>query len=297
MRRFFVWSALAAVIGLLLALAGAWAYNHFYARFLPVTVTRNQAEVQRLLDEASWVSAGGGGPVVYVIGYRDSEAFQRYQAEEVGKLAAGGLDTRFIMFARPDREGLALSTAAERATIAELWLTRDWSLFERWTATPVREWTAAGVAPADGNLARSAVVEAGRQFTDRLANALSDSGLSVRYPLIIWRDRDGFMKACACIDAKSWAFVRDDLGAPETGAIEDTAPQATTPAAPQSAPNALPYPSQTAAPDALPEIPPVATETPPVRRPAERPATKAAPPTRTPPSNAQADPNEDTIFY
>src|SRR5690606_28274664 len=143
--RFFVWSALAALIGLILAGVGYWAYWTYYARFQPVTVTRNQAEIQRLLDEASWVSAGGGGEPLYIIGYRDSLAMQTYEREEAPKLRAAGVEVRLIVFARPDREGLAQSTAAERATVAELWLTRDWTLYQRWTATPARNWTAAGI--------------------------------------------------------------------------------------------------------------------------------------------------------
>lgn len=90
------------------------------------------------------------------------------RAREIPKLRAAGIEARIILFARPDREGLAQSTAAERATIAELWLTRDWTLYQRWTATPVRNWTAAGIPAADGNLARGAVVEAGRSFVARL---------------------------------------------------------------------------------------------------------------------------------
>ena len=43
MRRFLIWSALAVVLGLALAGGGYWAYWNFYARFQPVTVTRNQA--------------------------------------------------------------------------------------------------------------------------------------------------------------------------------------------------------------------------------------------------------------
>lgn len=251
MRRFFIWSALAAVIGLALAGLGYWGYWNFYSRFQPVTITRNQAEIQRLLDEASWVSGGGGGQPLYIIGYRDSASSQRYEREETDKLRAAGVEARVIVFARPDREGAAQSTAAERATVAELWLTRDWSLYQRWTATPARSWTAAGIPQADGNLARSAVVEASRQFSERLTGLLKDAGVQVTYPVILWRDRDGFLKACGCADSRSWAFIRDDLDAPDR--IDPPAAADPFPVEPGASsgarPEATPYPT-------LPAIPP-----------------------------------------
>ncbi len=252
MRRFFVWSALAALIGVLLAGGGYWAYWNFYARFQPVLIDVHQAEIQKLLDSASWVSAGGGGPPLYIVGYRDSAAMQRYEREEIDKLRAGGVEARIIVFARADREGLTQSTAAERATVAELWLTRDWTLYQRWTATPARQWTAAGIPMADGNIARSAVVEAGREFVDQLSGLLKDAGLQTRYPLIIWRDRDGFLKACACADARSWAFIRDDLDAPDRVAAQGSGPNA--PGLPDAispdvgTDGSLPYPTLPAAP-------------------------------------------------
>jgi len=283
MRRFFVWSALAAVIGLVLAGGIYWAYWTWYARFQPVTVTRNQAEIQRLLDESSWVSAGGGGEPLYIIGYRDSAAMARYEREEAPKLRAAGVEVRFILFARPDREGLTQSDAAERATIAELWLTRDWTLYQRWTATPARNWTAAGIPAADGNLARGAVVEAGRNFVARLTADLKEAGLRARYPLIIWRDPEGFMKACACSDSRSWAFIRDDLDAPDR--IDPAVPAPGDPRAPlaypgDGSPASLPYPT----------LPPVApTEgTGPGAAPATPPAPRKAP---------EAKQAEDTTFF
>ena len=215
MRRFLIWSVLAAVVGLVLAGTGYWAYWNFYSRFQPVTITRNQAQIQQLLDEASWVSGGGGGEPLYVIGYRDSASTQRYVREEIDKLKAAGVEPRIILFARADREGAAQSTAAERATVAELWLTRDWSLYQRWIQTPAREWTAAGIPAADGNLARAAVVEASRQFDARLTELLKDAGVQITYPLVLWRDRDGFLKACGCADNRAWPFIRDDLNAPD----------------------------------------------------------------------------------
>lgn len=297
MRRFFVWSALAAVIGLALAGGGYWAYWNFYARFQPVTVTRHQAEIQQLLDESSWISAGGGGAPLYIVGYRDSAAMQRYEAEEVPKLRAAGVEARIIVFARPDREGLAQSTAAERATVAELWLTRDWVLYQRWTATPSRNWTAAGIPAADGNLARAAVVEAGRDFVAALSRYLGDAGLQTRYPLIVWRDREGFMKACACSDSRSWAFIRDDLDAPDR---IDPAPVAGAEPLPypDGGDASLPYP-------ALPPIPPAAGETaptdpavtPPPAADAPAPAARPAPSRPATPAPPKAKKSDDTTFF
>ncbi|HEY1224287.1 MAG TPA: hypothetical protein VGE54_03585 [Brevundimonas sp.] len=282
MRRFFVWSALAALIGVLLAGGGYWAYWNFYARFQPVLIDQNQAEIQKLLDSASWVSAGGGGQPLYIVGYRDSAAMQRYEREEIDKLRAGGVEARIIVFARADREGLTQSTAAERATVAELWLTRDWTLYQRWTATPARQWTAAGIPMADGNIARSAVVEAGREFVDQLSGLLQQNGLQSRYPLIIWRDRDGFLKACACADARSWAFIRDDLDAPDRVAAPGSDPNAPgLPDAiiPDVGPDgSLPYPTLpappatgTPAPGTAPATPGAAPATPPQPRQAPQP--------------------------
>jgi len=292
MRRFFVWSALAALIGLILAVGGFWAYQHFYARFQPVTVTRHQAEVQRLLDESSWLSAGGGGEPLYIVGYRDSAAMQRYEREEAPKLRAAGVEVRIIVFARPDREGLTQSTAAERATVAELWLTRDWTLYPRWTATPSNNWTAAGIPAADGNLARGAVVTAGRDFVGKLTEALGGEGLSAGYPLVIWRDREGYMKACACSDNRSWAFVRDDLDAPDrigsTAAPADgIAPADAVPG--DGSPESLPYPT----------LPPLApADGTPLPAPGTAPAAPARPATPAPPRKAPEPKKSDhTPFF
>jgi hypothetical protein len=278
MRRFLIWSALAVVVGLLLAGGGYWAYWNFYARFQPVTITRNQAEIQRLLDEASWVSADGGGrDALYLVTWRDNPAGQRYEREEFAKLRAAGLDARIIVFARADREGMARSTAAERATVAELWLTRDWSLYERWTATPVRNWTAAGILPADGNMARTAVVGAGRDFAERLSALLRSAGAPVGYPLVLWRNREGYLRACACSDARSWAFIRDDVDAPEAVSAEPVE------ATPQPAGRPLPYPGDASAPAAVPDAAPPSGDAP-----AETPPAAARAPSISPARNERA---------
>ncbi len=321
MRRFLIWSGVSAGIGLVLAVAAVWAYNHYYARFQPVTIDRNQAEIQRLLDQSSWVSSGSGDQAVYVVGFRDSAPTLTYLQTEAAKLQAGGADVRVLMFARADREGAALSTPAERATIAELWLNRDWDLYRRWIATPANDWSAEDLAPADGNLARSAVVEASRQFTERLGGLLREAGVRQDWPLVIWRDREGFLKACACSDDRSWAFIRDDLGAPEKVGEQDGVlggdPSAlsqdseTSPSAPDQP---LPYPnlplaspSDVVAPPGTPGPEPSGTATPsaapkanPSRpaRPSPAPAQEQAP-VRPPQRRVAPEPplEEDTRFF
>jgi hypothetical protein len=284
MRRFLVWSALAALVGLLIAGGGYWAYWTYYARFQPVTVSHDQQAIQSLLDEAGWISAGGGGSPVYIVGYRDSAAMQRYEREEVPKLKAAGAEVRIIVFARPEREGMDQSTAAERATVAELWLTRDWSLYERWTATPTASWTAAGIPSADDNLARSAVVDAGQKFVTDLTGYLRGSGLQARYPLILWRDQQGYLKACACTDPRSWVFIRDDLGAPdridadvpvELGLEPQAPPEGSLP--PLEYPDLPPIPDEESTPGETGDeaTPPAETRPAPSRPSTPRPAPKA----------------------
>lgn len=290
MRRFFVWSAMAALVGLLIAGGGYWAYWTYYARFQPVTVSRDQEAIQTLLDEAGWISAGGGGSPVYIVGYRDSAAMQRFEREEVPKLKATGAEVRIILFARPNREGMQQSTAAERATVAELWLTRDWSLYERWTATPTASWTAAGIPAADDNLARSAVVDAGQKFVTDLTGYLRNSGLQPGYPLILWRDQQGYLKACACTDPRSWVFIRDDLGAPDRIDVDIPVDLGPGEGDEGTTPRPLDYP----------DLPPAQEgETPTTANGEAPPSAEPSAPARpaTPPPAPKAQRQDDTTFY
>ncbi|MBB5745157.1 hypothetical protein [Brevundimonas variabilis] len=212
MRRFLIWTLLAAVVGVALAAGGFWAYWSMYARFQPVTITRNQAEIQLLLDASPYLSAERGGVPIWIVGYRDSAVTQAFAGAEADRLRAGGIEPRIVLFARPDRDGVAQSTAAERATIAELWLSRDWALYERWMATSPANWTAAGLPAADDNAVRMGVVESSREMSSELSALLRDAGVPTRWPLVLWRDPRGFLKACACSDRRAWPFIEDDLG-------------------------------------------------------------------------------------
>ncbi|MEI9965759.1 MAG: hypothetical protein WDM92_14990 [Caulobacteraceae bacterium] len=72
------------------------------------------------------------------------------------------------------------------------------------------------IIPADNDRARSAVVEQGRGFDDDLQALLKDNGVDrdgFRYPTLIWWDKQGRMRACACEKRETYRFVRSELGA------------------------------------------------------------------------------------
>jgi hypothetical protein len=277
--RFVVYSILALILGLVIAGGCWWAYWNFYARFRPVTIAKNQAEIQKLLDQADWVSPGRTGAPIYLITFRACDVCTTYQREEFPKLAAAGVDTRVIVFARSDREGLSQSTPSERATVAELWINRDWRLYASWMATPRKEWTAPGVRSADGSFARTAVINASRDYIDQLAPLLKGAGVGDGFPLLIWRDKDMRLKACACFDQRSWHFIREDLGAPSKAPPPPVLPE-TAVTAPPAAPAPEPVPTEppmVAAPPAA-SPPPAGADTP-----AAQAAPQASAPGATPP--------------
>jgi hypothetical protein len=237
--------AVGSIIGLLIgaAVAGGlfWAYEFFWARFQPRILTKDAAQIQRLLDEGDWISPGRSGRALYMVVYRDCDACLAYQRQEFPKLAAVNVDTRVLVFVRPDEGGEALSSPSERSTVAELWINRNWDFYEKWTATPEGDWAPQGLRPSDNDWARSAVVTATHLYVDKLTSLLHENGLNGSDPILIWRDQKGRLKACSCTDRLSYHFVRSDFGAP-----------ANAPPAPPPAPKPAQTPSQTPAPTAAP---------------------------------------------
>lgn len=149
-----------------------------------------------------------------MVSYRACPDCVRFAQAELPKLQAAGVDTRVIMIARADRNGISGSTPAERATVAELWVNRDWKLLERWMAlTAPDAWSATGIPPADGDVARTAVIEAGRKAVEDLTPPLKANGVRLAYPVLIWWTKAGVMRGCACERAQSWRFVERELGA------------------------------------------------------------------------------------
>lgn len=209
MGSFRVWAFL--VLGLTLVAAGAWAFWNFEMRWWPKTITRHQTEIVRTLESAGWASPGLKGKRLYVVSFHDCPECARFKVKEFPRLHANGVDTRVIEIARRDLNGVRRSTPEERATVAQLWLTHDWKLLQRWEQVP-GAWTASGIPPADGDMGRTAVIEAGRKMVDDLRPLLKDNGLAFGYPLLVWWDEKGRMRSCACEAPETYRFVRKELG-------------------------------------------------------------------------------------
>lgn len=192
---------------------GAFGYWNTELRWRPKTVTKHQAQIAKILQESGWVSPALTGPKLYLVSYRDCPECARFKAEAFPALHKAGVDTRVIEIARADENGAPKSTPVERATVAELWVNRSWALAQRWNATPAAAWIAPGIKPADGDIARTAVIEAGRANVEKLAPLLKDNGVGSAFPLMVWWTKDGQMRACACEAPQSHSFVRKELGA------------------------------------------------------------------------------------
>jgi hypothetical protein len=210
MRRVGIWLGLILVAALVAG--GGWAWWNYDLRWRPKTVDRHTTEIAKLLQESGWASPGLKGKTLYMVSFRTCPDCIRFTREQFPDLHKKGVDTRVIEIARRDVNGLAKSTPAERATVAQLWLTRDWSLLERWEAVPAEAWTAPGIPPADGDAARTAVIEAGRNLVDQLKPLMKDNGVNFAYPLLVWWDDKGRMRACACEKRETYRFVREELG-------------------------------------------------------------------------------------
>jgi hypothetical protein len=210
MRGFLAWVAVIGVV----AAAGAivFALWNFDWRWRPHTITKHQDMIAHALEQAGWVSPHLTGPRLYMISFRACPDCIRFETEEFPKLQAAKVDTRVIVIALPDRNGQSRSTPAERTTVAELWINRSWKLFQQWSQSTPDGWTAPGIAPADGDAARSAVVAAGRSLVDDLTPLLADNGVRLAYPTLIWWTKDGRMRGCACEKAQTYRFVEKELG-------------------------------------------------------------------------------------
>jgi hypothetical protein len=183
-------------------------------RWRPHELAKDSSQITALLQAAGWVSPGGGPSKLYVVGVRDCLGCERLFRADFPALAKAGVDTRVIMIAPPDVNGKPVTTPAERATVAELWVNRSWPLYQAWMGAQPATWTAPGVPPADGDAARSAVVQTSRDLADKLKSLLGENGVASTWPLVIWQAKDGTLEAATGDAPKTWAYMKRDFGAP-----------------------------------------------------------------------------------
>jgi hypothetical protein len=208
------WKISLALIAVVLIVGGGyyWLWSTDL-RWRPKTIDKHQAEIAKILEQSGWVSPGNTGPKLYMVSYRTCTDCIRFEKTEFPRLHKAGVDTRVIMIARPDKNGVERSTPAERATVAELWANRKWSLHEAWSAVNPDLWKAPGIPPADGDIGRTALIEASRKLVEDLIPLTKANHIEFAYPLLIWWDKDGVMRGCACEKAETYRFVRKELGA------------------------------------------------------------------------------------
>lgn len=211
MKKFKLWAGV--VLAVVVVGGGLWAWWSLDLKWRPKTIKQHPAEIAKILESAGWVSPGNKGPKLYMVSYRSCSDCIRYEEVEFPKLQKAGVDTRVIVVVISDKNGVNRSTAPERATVAELWANRKWSLIEAWKEVPADAWKATGIAPADGDLGRTALVAAGKQMVADLRPLLQDNGIAFAYPTLIWWNKAGEMRGCACEQAETYANVRRELGA------------------------------------------------------------------------------------
>ncbi len=180
-----------------------------------VTLTTNVDEIVSLFESASWVHRGDTGPVLYVVSFRSCPTCLAFKEAELHGLEDAGVDVRWIIYARRDREGRERSSAAERAVQAELALTRDWALFEDWYAVdPATYYATADLPPmTEGDPAREAAVEEARAFVERLSDLYAENNVDLYIPTLLWQEGDEW-NTYVGYEETSFAPVREFLTAP-----------------------------------------------------------------------------------
>ena len=141
-RNLFVLALAFVVVG-----GGLYEWWNLVGRFQPRQITTDQAEIGKILKGAGGVSPGLDGPKLYVVADRANPALESLYLTDFPRLQDAQVDTVVIMVARPDQQGQSRSTADERSTVAELWVNKNWALFQRWMKASPQTWTAAGVPP------------------------------------------------------------------------------------------------------------------------------------------------------
>ncbi len=188
LRRWFVFLMMLAVLGGIMRLF--WLVE---IRGAPHTLKKEQAALASALERAAWVSPHAAGKPAYILVTGGCPACAALETGTLETLQSRGFDTRVIAVARPDLNGRAVSTPQERAEVAELWIDRDWNFYLRWREPGPS--TMAGLRPADGDAARTAVVGASQAAAANIADLVRRNGVKFGYPMVIWWNKSGDMRA------------------------------------------------------------------------------------------------------
>jgi hypothetical protein len=162
----------------------------------PAAVTQRADDIWRTLERAAWTAERDArvrpnGKVLYAVTFRSCPTCAAFKAAEYDVLMRAGVEVRWIMYARRDREGKPRSKPGERAMIAALWLERDAGLMQRWwAADDLDAFYASAASPplADGDPRREAALAQSRAFVDKLSGLLADNDLDMAIPTLIWRE-------------------------------------------------------------------------------------------------------------
>jgi hypothetical protein len=162
----------------------------------PATVSVRADDVWRTLDRAAWISerdanVKSNGKIVYAVSFRSCPTCAAFKAAEHDPLLKAGVEMRWIMYARRDRDGKARSKPGERSMVAELWLNRDADLMNRWWAADDLDafYRADDLPPsADGDARREGAVAQSRALVDTLSGIFEENAIDMAIPTLIWRE-------------------------------------------------------------------------------------------------------------
>jgi hypothetical protein len=221
----------------------------------PFPISQGSAELQADLDSAPYVHRGLSGPALYVVAFRSCPSCAEFETDEWSDLENAGVDIRWLVYARRDKNGQARSLAPERALVAELVLQRSYPLFDAWFRAPDLDAfykTAQMPPPADSSPQRLTALETSRALVDSLSAITAANGQELEIPTFFWRDSDGWhamvgyeQSAFASVKAALLASRQASSAAPPPGPAPQIPPEV----------RVITPPHATSAPPATPGVP------------------------------------------
>lgn len=190
--------------------AGPDAPPHAY------TIAQQADDLAALLGAAPWISRGNKGPALYIVAFRACPACEVVREREVPRLETGGIDVRWILYARRDKNGETRSTPEELAAVAELSRARDPTMLDAWFRDSQALLPAHDKAPDP-----AAAIEAGRALVDRLNGIVTANALPFAVPALFWKE-GGMWRSYIGYDEQTFAEVRASLGLAPVAGISGT---------------------------------------------------------------------------